>query len=235
MQGILLCNGRKISPLNICFVAWRPREYITYFMLIAWKSTCSRCIYVTEASGMLVTQANITCVWPGTCPVRPKARVLGIISVFPSLTGGEGGCVTSHVTCVVCAVVIIRKAVRTAVPGKGCSAASSCQSSSCFSIHRHSVGDPWHFDADPDQHPWLMDPDPTPDPTALFWEFKDAKKMFPIFFSYNLPTGTLSSVLKIKFFAKLKFVLKVLSNDTGGGVGVVSIDRPSNTLHFRRF
>jgi hypothetical protein len=49
-----------------------------------------------------------------------------------------------------------------------------------------------------------MDPDPTP----LYRDFKDAKKKFsPIFFSYNLPTGTLSSVLKIKFFAQ-NFVLK---------------------------
>ncbi len=30
-------------------------------------------------------------------------------------------------------------------------------------------------------------------------------------------------------------VLKVLSNGTGGGVWVVLIDRPLNTLHFRRF
>ncbi len=29
--------------------------------------------------------------------------------------------------------------------------------------------------------------------------------------------------------------LKVLSNDTGGGMWVVPIDRPLNTLHFRRF
>jgi hypothetical protein len=53
-------------------------------------------------------------------------------------------------------------------------------------------------------------PDPTPDPTPLFGEFKDAKKIsfFTIFFSYNLPpTGTLSSVLKMKFFAKI-FLLK---------------------------
>jgi hypothetical protein len=36
------------------------------------------------------------------------------------------------------------------------------------------------------------DPDPTPDPTPFFSDFKDA----------NLPSGILSSVLKIKFFAK---------------------------------
>ncbi len=32
-----------------------------------------------------------------------------------------------------------------------------------------------------------------------------------------------------------KIILKVLSNGTGEGVWVVSIDRPLNTLHFRRF
>jgi hypothetical protein len=38
----------------------------------------------------------------------------------------------------------------------------------------------------------------TPDPTPFFNDFKDAKKMcFFHIFSYNLPTGTLSSVLKI--------------------------------------
>ena len=52
-----------------------------------------------------------------------------------------------------------------------------------------SVSDPWHFDADP--YLWLMDPDPTP----FFSDFKDAKKNH--IFSYNLPAGTLSSVLKI--------------------------------------
>jgi hypothetical protein len=54
-----------------------------------------------------------------------------------------------------------------------------------------------------DPYLWVMDPDPnpTPDPTPLFSDFKDAKK---IFFSYNLPAGTLSSVLKIQFL--LKFV-----------------------------
>ncbi len=44
------------------------------------------------------------------------------------------------------------------------------------------------------------DPDPTPDPTPFFSDFKDAKKLF---FSYNLPTGTLPSVLKILFCAKI--------------------------------
>ncbi len=48
-------------------------------------------------------------------------------------------------------------------------------------------------------------PDPTPDPTPFFSDFKDAKKklFFSHIFSYNLPAGTLSSVLKISFFAKI--------------------------------
>jgi hypothetical protein len=49
-----------------------------------------------------------------------------------------------------------------------------------------------------------MDPDPTPDPTPFFSDFEDEKKyFFPIFFSYNLPADTLSSFLKLKFFAKI--------------------------------
>jgi hypothetical protein len=50
------------------------------------------------------------------------------------------------------------------------------------------------------------DPDPTPDLTPLFRDFKDRKKLiFSPYFSYNLPTGTLSSVLKItgNVFAKI--------------------------------
>ncbi len=57
-----------------------------------------------------------------------------------------------------------------------------------------------------------MDPDtdPTPDPTPFFSDFKDAKKLifFRLFFFYSLPTGTLSSVLKIKFL--LEFCVKIL-------------------------
>ncbi len=36
---------------------------------------------------------------------------------------------------------------------------------------------------------WLMDPDPdpTPDPTPFFVHFKDAKKIFPIFFLLTCP------------------------------------------------
>ncbi len=61
----------------------------------------------------------------------------------------------------------------------------------------------------PDPYLWLkMDPNPTPDPTTFFNDLMDLiNKVFPIFFSYNLPTDTSSSVLKIYFFL-LKFVLK---------------------------
>jgi hypothetical protein len=45
------------------------------------------------------------------------------------------------------------------------------------------------------------DPDPTPDTTLFFCDFKDVKKKkFSHIFSYNLPAGTLSSVL---CFAKI--------------------------------
>jgi hypothetical protein len=52
--------------------------------------------------------------------------------------------------------------------------------------------------------------DPTPDPTPFFSDFTDAKKLFfiLIFFSYNLPAGTLSSILKFNFL--LKFCVKIL-------------------------
>jgi hypothetical protein len=58
---------------------------------------------------------------------------------------------------------------------------------------------------DPAPDPTLdPDLDPTPDPTPLFRDFKDAKNLiFSPFFSYNLPTGTLSSVLKNNFFAQI--------------------------------
>ncbi len=55
---------------------------------------------------------------------------------------------------------------------------------------------------------WLMDPDPTPDPTSTM-----QKKIFIIVFSYNLPAGIWSSVLKIKFFVKIlcyNFILQAL-------------------------
>jgi hypothetical protein len=46
---------------------------------------------------------------------------------------------------------------------------------------------------DPDLAP---DPDPTPDQAPFFIDFMDAnkKKKFHITFSYNLPTGTSSSI-----------------------------------------
>ena len=49
-----------------------------------------------------------------------------------------------------------------------------------------------------DPYLWLLDPDPTPDPTPFFSDFKDAKKnYFFHIFSYNITAVTLSSVLKI--------------------------------------
>jgi hypothetical protein len=53
-----------------------------------------------------------------------------------------------------------------------------------------------------------MDPDPTPDRTPCFCDFKDAKSYlsFSYLFSYNLPAGTLSLDLKIYFLAKAKIL-----------------------------
>jgi hypothetical protein len=52
-----------------------------------------------------------------------------------------------------------------------------------------------------------MDPDQTLDPTPFFSDFKDAKEIFFssyfVLLTYPLPTGTLSSVLKNLFFAKI--------------------------------
>jgi hypothetical protein len=58
---------------------------------------------------------------------------------------------------------------------------------------------------DPDPAPY---PDPTTDPTPFFSDFKDAKIIFFIFFSYDLPAGTLSLVLKFIFLQK--FCVKIL-------------------------
>jgi hypothetical protein len=46
-----------------------------------------------------------------------------------------------------------------------------------------------------------MDPDPTSDQTPFFSDFKDAK----IIFFQNSPAGTLFSVLKFNFFAKILY------------------------------
>jgi hypothetical protein len=47
------------------------------------------------------------------------------------------------------------------------------------------------------------------DPTPFFSDFKDTKKIFSfIYFPNNLPAGTISSILKIKFFGE--FCVKIL-------------------------
>jgi hypothetical protein len=52
-----------------------------------------------------------------------------------------------------------------------------------------------------------MGPEPTPDPTPFFIDFKDARNFFFTFRSYNLPVGTLSFIL---FYFLLKFCGKNL-------------------------
>ncbi len=80
-----------------------------------------------------------------------------------------------------------------------------------------SVGDPWHFGADPDPDPrirtlWLLDPDPDLflDPTTFSLILRMQKQLFfSLIFSYNLPPVTSSSDLKIKFLLK-RFCVKIL-------------------------
>jgi hypothetical protein len=60
-----------------------------------------------------------------------------------------------------------------------------------------------------------MDPDPadpTSNPTPFFSDFKGAKNLFFIFFSYNLPAGTLSSVLKLNFLLRIPNTVKTKDN-----------------------
>jgi hypothetical protein len=65
----------------------------------------------------------------------------------------------------------------------------------------------------PDPYLSLMDPDPTPDSTSFFIDFKDAKKKNFIFFSYNFLTGTSSSIFNFlpKFFDKILFCRHYIS------------------------
>ncbi len=78
-----------------------------------------------------------------------------------------------------------------------------------------SVGDPWHFGADPDPriHSSPLNNGSGSD-SFLQWLYGCEKtNNFSYFFSYNLPTGKLSSVLKILFFAKIlywNFILQPL-------------------------
>jgi hypothetical protein len=53
-----------------------------------------------------------------------------------------------------------------------------------------------------------MDPDPVPDPNPFFIDFKDAKKMFPIFFHITCPQA--NHLQSIKFNYLLKICVKIL-------------------------
>ncbi len=67
----------------------------------------------------------------------------------------------------------------------------------------------WCGSGSADPYLWLLDPDPYPYPASFFSDLKMQKNIFfSLFFSYNWNTGTLSSVLKIKFL--LKFCAKIL-------------------------
>jgi hypothetical protein len=58
------------------------------------------------------------------------------------------------------------------------------------------VGDPLHFGADPDQDPRIRTLTHGSG-SGSGYDFKDAKKNISHIFSFNLPTGTLFSILKI--------------------------------------
>ncbi len=74
------------------------------------------------------------------------------------------------------------------------------------------AGDPKHFGAEPDPHLWQTDPDPDPIPILLLSSVTLRMQKKTFFFSYNLPAGTLPSVLKIYFL--LKFSVKFLVPST---------------------
>ncbi len=66
-----------------------------------------------------------------------------------------------------------------------------------------SVGDPWHFCADPDPHLWLTDPDPAP-----FQWLKGCKKKKSYFFLTTYPK---SSTCLSSTALKMNFVLNTLA------------------------
>ncbi len=58
-------------------------------------------------------------------------------------------------------------------------------------LERNRIGRSVHLtngSGSTDQYLWLTNLDPTPDQTPFFSDFKDAKKKFLNFFSYNLPS-----------------------------------------------
>ncbi len=57
----------------------------------------------------------------------------------------------------------------------------------------------WCGSGSSDPYLWLMDPDPTPDPTPFFIDCQDAKKKKSDFFSYNLPQAHHLQSKKIDF------------------------------------
>jgi hypothetical protein len=70
--------------------------------------------------------------------------------------------------------------------------------------HFTSVGDPWHFGADPDPHFWLMDPDPDPNPAIFVSDLQDVNKIFSfqVLFAYYFLRYILHHFSKIKSLQK---------------------------------
>ncbi len=73
-----------------------------------------------------------------------------------------------------------------------------------FFAEKTSVADPWHFGRDPDQHLWLKDPDPAPDPAFSSLTFKTPPKsyFFTFFFAFYYRKVHLHHFSKIKSLEK---------------------------------
>ncbi len=68
----------------------------------------------------------------------------------------------------------------------------------------------WYGSGSPDPYLWLMDPDPTSDPTPFFIDFKDAKKYFFPYFFLFLTCPQAHHLQSKKFNFLLKFCVKIL-------------------------
>jgi hypothetical protein len=88
-----------------------------------------------------------------------------------------------------------------------------------ISIVFSSVGDSWHFCADPDPDPRIRtsdsqirnsapDPDPTPDPTPFVIDLKDTKILFSYFFFITCPQAHRLQAEKFNFL--LEFCVQIL-------------------------
>jgi hypothetical protein len=68
-----------------------------------------------------------------------------------------------------------------------------------------------------------------PDPTPFFTDFKDEKKFYFTFFSYNVPTGTSSLDKKLIFLLKFYFAGDIYEKREGSGAGSVPLTNGSGS------